>query len=199
MHSSACKPGKWKVICTRAYEWREGGKYLLTEAVVHQPPTVSLTHTQTSPSAPVCADSPMWEHISIVKCVWRWVSSVTAAIRDRGGKKYLIRLGRKTLMVSRGMNYNQPHLFSLSQCHYHQLSNYSHYDCLFRVTVVILTWQRRSQHTLRARPLAPRRHWDSSISVSTRQTGHALLGLLRLRSSRTAQQLKIMKRRCSWI
>lgn len=96
-------------------------------------------------------------------CVCRWVSSVTAAIRDRGGKKYLISLGRKTL-VSRGMNYNQPHLFSLSQCHYYQLSNYSHYDCLFSVTVVILSWQRPSQHTLRARPqihrsaLAPDKH-----------------------------------------
>lgn len=44
MHSSACKPGKLEVIHSRAYEWREGGEYLQTEAVVHQPPTVSRTH-----------------------------------------------------------------------------------------------------------------------------------------------------------
>lgn len=114
-----------------AWRWR-----VFTDRSSCAPTTNCLTHTQTSPSAPVCAVSPTWEHISIVKCVCRWVSSVTAQIRDRSGKKHIIRLGRKRLMVSRGMNNNQPHMLSLSQSHYHQLSNYSHYDYLFRVTVV---------------------------------------------------------------
>lgn len=115
-----------------------------------------------------------------------------AEIRDRGGKKYLIRLGRKRLMVSRGMNYNQSHLFSLSQCHYHQLSNYSHYDYLFSRSslshmAASFTTYLKSTTTTDGSDI-------HSFSASMRQTGHALLGLLRLRSSRTTLQLKIMKK-----
>lgn len=169
-----------------AWRWR-----VFTDRSSCAPTTNCVSHTQTSPSAPVCAVSLTWEHISIVKYVCRWVSSVTAEIRDRGGKKHLIRLGRKRLMVSRGMNNNQPHLLSLSQCHYHQLSNYSHYDYLFshsslsHIAASFTTYFKSTTTDVR-------RLWRSSIT-------HSLFGLLRLRSSRTTLQLKIMKRRCSWI
>ncbi len=113
--------------------------------------THTHTHTQTSPSAPVCADSPMWEHISIVKSVCRWVSSVTAVIRDRGGKKYLISLGRKTLVSKEVWITTSPicsHALNVIIIN----SLIILITTVYLVTVVILSWQRRSQHTLRARP-----------------------------------------------
>lgn len=53
--------GECQVIRSRVYEWSKGGECLLTEAVVHPAPAVSLTHKHHH--LLLCAPLVQWKNV----------------------------------------------------------------------------------------------------------------------------------------